>query len=111
MTVKKLIEQLEGMPQDMQVRDTFGSPIYWIVEKPRRETIGMYAGVYLEPVSQMDVGEELRAFFEHCNEDGIEEYDAFLQLGKNGLTLKDFEGTEFYQMAKDFSKDHDWEAE
>lgn len=110
MKVKTLIKQLQRMPQDMQVRDTFGSPIYWIVEKPKRESIGMDAGVYLEPVSQMDVGEELRAFFEHCNEDDIDEYDAFLQLGENGLTLNDFEGTEFYEMAKEFSKTHDWEA-
>ena len=96
------------MPKDMQVRDTFGSPIYWMVEKPNREQIGMQEGVYLEPVSQMDVGEELRAFFKHCEENGIIEYDAFLQLGENGLTLKDFEGTEFYEGAREFSKTHSW---
>lgn len=109
MTVEKMIEQLKKMPKNMQVRDTFGSPIYYMAQKPNRKELGMQEGVYLEPVSQMDIEEELRAFFEHCQEDGIDEYDAFLQLGENGLTLEDFKGTVFYEKAKEFSETHSWE--
>ena len=109
MKVKALIDQLRSMPPDMQVRDTFGSPIYWIVKKEPTPTMGeVTPGVYLEPVSQMDIQEELDAFFEHCRQDGIEEYDAFLQLGENGLTMEDFQGTSYYEMAAEFSKTHAW---
>lgn len=109
MKVKDLIKQLELMPQEIQIRDTFGSPIFWIVKKePTPEMGDVKEGVYLEPVSQMDVEAELDAFFGYCRENGVDEYDAFLQLGEKGITLEDLKGTSYYGMAEEFSRTHSW---
>ena len=110
MTVKKLIEQLQAMPQDLQVKDTYGSPIYWMAKKPKG-AVPNGKGVYLEPISEMDIENELDALFEVYEAHQIEEYDIFLDLGDRGFTLEDFEDTKYYEMAKKYSETHDWEAE
>lgn len=54
---------------------------------------------------------ELHALREHAFEEGMDEYDFFLDLGERGVTLKDFEGTDLYEWAKQFSETHSWETE
>ncbi len=108
MIVEQLIKQLQNMPHDLQVMDSYGSPIYWIAKKPKG-AVPNGEGVYLETVSDMDIKSELDAVFKHASENNLDEYDVFLQLGENGLILKDFEGTKYYEKAKEYSKTHDWE--
>lgn len=53
----------------------------------------------------------LLKIYNEAKEEGMDEYDMFLKLGEAGLTLKDFEGTEMYEYAKEYTKTHSWEAE
>lgn len=109
MTVDMIVEQLKQLPEDVrkqQIRDTYGSPICYFVKKGNEAPDG--AGVYLEPISEMDVDEYLRSFIEESVEEGMEEHDIFYELGKIGFTLKDFEGTDYYEMAKEITKNTAW---
>lgn len=55
--------------------------------------------------------DKLLKIYNEAKEEGMDEYDMFLKLGEAGLTLKDFEGTEMYEYAKEYTKTHSWGAE
>lgn len=109
MTVDMIIEQLQKLPEEVrkqQIRDTYGSPICYFVSKGNEAPDG--SGVYLEPISEMDVNEYLSNFIKESIEEGMEEHDIFYELGELGFTLKDFEETDYYEMAKEISKNTAW---
>lgn len=74
MTVAKMIEQLKGMPANMQVRDTLGSPISYMAEKEN--------GVYLEAISDIDIVTEIEETFSSRREDGDSDDAIFSDLGE-----------------------------
>ena len=91
MTVRNMIEQLVKYDMDVQVVDTYGSPIMWMVyARPNKWTNPTNKDVVrLEPKSQMDINEELHATFEHYIDEGISDIDAIDELKERGFTLDD----------------------
>lgn len=108
LTVEQVAEKLSHEDKDMQVMDFTGNRIYYTAYKSKN-SVPNGEGVYLETVADMDVETELEAVFKHAEENNKSEYDVFLTLGENGMTLKDFEGTRFYNYAKQFTETHSWE--
>lgn len=46
---------------------------------------------------------------EEAMENNMDEQDFFDDLAEAGFTLKEFEGTPFYEMVKEYTKTHAWE--
>ena len=99
-----LIKELLIYPNlDAQVVDTDGSPImYTLYHSPRESD-----AVRLEPKCQMDIQEELDAFFNEALEDGRSDRDALDELFERGYTLDDLRNyrEDTYQWALNLEKE------
>lgn len=76
-----------------------------------KKTLLRYGWCYEEKQMANTNKDKLLKIYNEAKEEGMDEYDMFLKLGEAGLTLKDFEGTEMYEYAKEYTKTHSWEAE
>lgn len=106
--INGLIEQLHRKERDMDVVDTSGSRICLILytNNPAR---GMQCSLFLKSINDVDIEEEVSRAFENGEENGMDEYDIFLQLGEKGYRLEDLKNTCYYEMAKQFTETHSWE--
>lgn len=98
MTVRRLIKQLLEYPNlDVQVVDTEGSPIMFIVYHGKEND-----NIRLEPKSQMDIDEELNALFETATEEAWGDYETVDELVESGYTLEDLKNyrEDTYEWAK-----------
>ena len=102
----KLIEQLKKADPKMQVMNSDGSRLYWVVPKTNITALPNGEGIYFEYISNIDVEAVLDSLF---IEENLSEYDAFLELGEIGFTLLDLYNTSKYEYAKEFSETHSWE--
>lgn len=103
MRVYDLIKELENLPQDIQITDTYENRIVYPVYKEDKNIVA------LESFDDLDMNSFLENFFEESKEEGMNEYDMWLQLGEMGVRLSDFEDTDYEEMAIEYSKTHDWE--
>lgn len=112
MTIKKLKELIQYMPDDARIYLDDGTSFF----EGNSEVICLTRGDYgyknkviLQTKNDIDVGEELDARLDFYRESDWEEYDAFLDLGEFGYTLDDFRyDDDVYGWAKNYSKDHSW---
>ena len=106
MAVNELIEQLKTADPMMQVMNSDGSRLYWVIPKPNETAVPNGKGIYFEYISNIDVEAVLDALF---MEENLSEYDAFLELGEMGFTLLDLVNTSKYEYAREFTETHSWE--
>ena len=111
MKVRRLIEELQKMPQDAEVKmhDRDGDNLLFVM---RLDPICCpeYANVvYLEDKTDNDLSVELEARFETAMDDYEDnELDFFLDLLDIGFTLADIKKNlpEYYEYSKNFMEEH-----
>ena len=115
MTIKKLKELIQDIPDDARVY-LDRKPLELIDSEDEVIDVTHFADPYgkivlLRTRDDLDVSAELEGFLTFCSEEDIDQYDAFLELGECGYVLKDFAyDPERYEWAKEFSETHSWEG-
>lgn len=104
MTVEMLQKELEKMPKDFQVCDSYGVPIVFVCTKKNAKT-NQYT-VCTDTKNDIVVGQQLESILKDAFEKDMDELDCFLEILERGFTLEDFKETEHYEYAKEFMEDH-----
>lgn len=106
MTVKMMIEELQKMNPNAQVvmHDYFGEPAMFVLNSTKDENI-----VWIEAESDIDIGNELEAQFEHAADTQADELDFYMELLERGFTIdtiRKYMGNETADHMEEFCKEH-----
>ena len=114
MTIKKLKQIIEDMPDDARIYLDDGTSFF----DNNSEVLCFVKGsginnkkIILQTRNDLDIEEELTARINFYEDEEWDEYDMFLDLGEDGFTLDDFAyEPKLYEWAKEYTKTHSWEG-
>lgn len=110
MKVRRLIEELQKMPQDAEVKmhDRDGDNLLFVMRIDSTYHPEYANTVYLEDKTDNDLSVELDARFEDAMEYFDDELDFFMDLLDVGFTLEDIKENlpEKYEYSKTFMEEH-----
>ena len=110
MTIRKLKELIENMPDEARIYLDDGRSFF----EGNSEVVCLVRGewgykdkVILQTKNDIDLEEELDARLDYYRENDWDEYDSLLNLSDMGYTLEDFKyDNDIYNWVKEMSKDH-----